>query len=194
GCDAAKTGMLGSAPIVEIVAERIAHYEIENLVVDPVMVAKSGDHLLQQEAVEALKTQLLPLAAVVTPNTEEAAILAGMPRIETPEQIKEAARRIRDLGPDAVLIKGGHLSGTECEDFWFDGEEFGVLTGERLNARNTHGTGCTLSAALAAWLASGASPTNAARDAKEFISRAIASAEPLGRGIGPVNHFWLMKE
>lgn len=190
GAQAAKTGMLASAPIVAAVADALARREKPRLVVDPVMVAKSGDRLLRDDAVRALAERLLPLADIVTPNTEEAAILAGMDCVESPEQAREAAERIVALGPRAVLVKGGHLQGAHSNDLWFDGARFEVLEGPRHAQRHTHGTGCTLSAAIAAHLARGAEPLDAARAGKAFVAGAIAAAWPLGKGIGPVNHLW----
>ena len=190
GADAVKTGMLGSAEVVEVVADAVSRHDVRQLVVDPVMVAKSGDRLLAAEAVRAVATRLLPLAAIVTPNTEEAAILAGMDRVETPEQARDAARRLVDLGARAALVKGGHMGGETSDDLFFDGETFEVLEAPRRDQRHTHGTGCTLSAAIAAHLAMGGDAPEAVRRAKAFITGAIAAAQPLGGGIGPVNHLW----
>jgi hydroxymethylpyrimidine/phosphomethylpyrimidine kinase len=190
GADAVKTGMLMNAEIVKVVAANLERRGMLNLVVDPVMVAKSGDRLLLPEAVEALRDRLLPLATIVTPNTEEAALLAGMETIDDYDSALEAAEIIRQCGPAAVLIKGGHLSGPTCNDIFCDGDEPLILEAERRDQRHTHGTGCTLSAALAAFLARGCSPRDAAREAKEYLTGAIAAARPLGGGIGPVNHTW----
>lgn len=194
GADAAKTGMLLSAPVVEVVADRLARHGVRRLVVDPVMVAKDGHRLLRDDAVEALRRRLLPLAEVLTPNTEEAAVLAGMESVADPAAMREAAWRLVALGARAVLVKGGHLGGATSDDLWYDGRDFVVLPGERLAQRHTHGTGCTLSAALAAGLAKGLAPLEAARAAKAFVAGAIAAAWPLGHGIGPVNHLWQTSE
>jgi hydroxymethylpyrimidine/phosphomethylpyrimidine kinase len=190
GVDAAKTGMLSSADIIATVAERIRHWRLERLVVDPVMVAKSGDRLLREDAVEALVSKLLPLAMVLTPNLPEAEVLVGHP-LETDEEIREAARRIVDLGPRSVVMKGGHRPGAAV-DLLFDGRDFTKLESERFDTRNTHGTGCTLSAAIAAGLARGASISDAVADAKRYVSEAIRRSQPLGAGHGPVAHDWLL--
>lgn len=185
GVDAAKTGMLSSAPIIEAVADRIRAHRIEKLVVDPVMVAKSGAPLLRPEAQEALRTNLLPLALVVTPNLPEAQALTGQ-EIQDPKGMREAARRIRDLGPRFVLIKGGHLKG-DAVDILYDGETFTDLPAPRIPTQHTHGTGCVLSAAIAAYLARGLAPREAVREGKSFVTQAIEAGLPLGRGVGPCN-------
>ena len=189
GADAVKTGMLFSTAIIEVVADRLRAYGVSRLVVDPVMVAKSGDRLLRDDAVTALRMLLLPLAEVVTPNTDEASVLAG---IEVTDQVsaREAARRIHALGPRHVIVKGGHLDGPTSDDLMFDGERFEVLSGPRIATRHTHGSGCTFSAAIAAELAAGCSPLEAARSARGFVQGAIEHAEPLGAGHGPLNHLW----
>ena len=189
GADAAKTGMLSSVAIIEVVADRLRHHAVRNLVVDPVMVAKSGDRLLREDAVSVLRSVLLPLAAVVTPNAPEASVLSGVEVVDAPSA-REAARRIADLGPRMVIVKGGHLEGDRSEDLVWDGERFDVLSGRRIATRHTHGTGCTFSAAIAASLARGAAPLEAARDARAYLQGAIEHAEPLGAGHGPVNHLW----
>ncbi|MBN1868735.1 bifunctional hydroxymethylpyrimidine kinase/phosphomethylpyrimidine kinase [Candidatus Sumerlaeota bacterium] len=218
GAQAAKTGMLASSAIVEVVARGIEKYGVPHLVVDPVMVAKSGDRLLREDAVRALRERLIPLASVVTPNTEEAAILTDVDRIDDIDAMKSAAERLVAMGARAALVKGGHLpeSGARddagvspvsgqsetseephgrdaratCRDVWFDGSRFEILESPRYPNRHTHGTGCTLSAAMAAFLARGETPLDAARAAKRFISGAIRAAQPLGHGTGPVNHLW----
>ncbi len=187
GTDSAKTGMLATPEIVEAVADRIRHYGVSPLVVDPVMVAKSGDSLLAGDAIEALKTILLPLAFVATPNLPEAAVLCGFP-VSDPESMKEAAAKIRDLGPKYVLIKGGHLKGPAL-DILYDGKTFETYEAPRLNKRNTHGTGCTFSAALAAYLAMGSDIRKAVSEAKTFITRAIDSGVDVGRGCGPTDPY-----
>jgi len=189
GADAAKTGMLSSAAIIEAVADRLRAHSLAALVVDPVMVAKSGDTLLRPDALDALRTWILPLAAVVTPNAPEAAVLAG---IEVTDGVtaREAARRIHDLGPAVVIVKGGHFQGERSDDLVFDGRTFEVLSGRRVPTPHTHGTGCTFSAAIAASLARGLDPLAAAREARAYLQGAIEHAEPLGAGHGPVNHLW----
>ena len=189
GADAAKTGMLSSASIIEAVADRLRAHSFAPLVVDPVMVAKSGDALLRPEAVQALIELLLPLAAVVTPNAPEATVLSGV-EVRDAESAREAARRIHGLGPAMVIVKGGHLEGDRSDDLVFDGRSFEILSGRRIETPRTHGTGCTFSAAIAACLARGMEPLEAAREARAFLQGAIEHAEPLGAGHGPVNHLW----
>jgi hydroxymethylpyrimidine/phosphomethylpyrimidine kinase len=190
GADAAKTGMLFSAEIIRAVAERIRAFRLSRLVVDPVMVAKGGARLLESTAEAALKAELLPLAAVVTPNLPEAEVLAGM-SIRRAAEMKEAARRIVALGARAVVIKGGHLAGPPL-DLLYDGAAFHEFQGERCATKNTHGTGCTFSAALAVGLAQGLELPAAVRRAKDFTACAIRAAVPLGHGHGPTNHLaWL---
>jgi hydroxymethylpyrimidine/phosphomethylpyrimidine kinase len=189
GADAAKTGMLSSAAIIEAVADRLRSHSFGPLVVDPVMIAKSGDALLRPEAVRALIELLLPLAALVTPNAPEASVLSGV-EVRDAASAREAARRIHALGPAIVIVKGGHLSGNRSDDLFFDGRSFEVLSGRRIETPHTHGTGCTFSAAIAACLAGGMEPLAAVREARAFLQGAIEHAEPLGAGHGPVNHFW----
>ena len=188
GVDAVKTGMLSSSAIVETVAQELQRHGIENLVVDPVMVAKSGDPLLRQEAVDSLKTRLVPLAALVTPNIPEAETLTGL-KIETGEDMQEAARQIVALGAGAVVVKGGHLSGPAA-DLLYDGNEFTEFTSERFDTVNTHGTGCTFASAAAAGLAQGKSVKSAVAQAKSYVTEAIRNSYPLGHGHGPVHHFY----
>ncbi len=192
GVDAMKTGMLFSAPIIHAVCGRIRQYGLSNVVVDPVMVATSGDLLLQEEAVDAIKGSLLPLATIVTPNLREAEVLSGI-GIEDDDGIREAARRILGLGPRYVLLKGGHSSG-DAVDWLFDGSEFIPYSAPRLQTTNTHGTGCTLSAAIAALLATGHPVPAAVAGAKQYITAAIQHAYPLGKGHGPVNHLFALHE
>lgn len=189
GADAVKTGMLVSTAIIEAVADRLRAHRIDKLVVDPVMIAKSSDRLLRDGAVVALRALLLPLAEVVTPNAGEAGILAGMEVVDD-GSARDAARRIHALGPRHVIVKGGHLDGPTSDDLLFDGQRFEVLSGRRIATRHTHGTGCTFSAAIAAELAAGRSPLEAARAARAFVQGAIEHAEPIGAGHGPLNHLW----
>jgi len=189
GCDAVKTGMLANATIVEAVAAAVESLELPNLVVDPVMVAKSGDHLLDEEAVHALRWTLLRLARVVTPNIPEAEVLAKM-SIKTRDDMKEAARRIAMLKPAAVVIKGGHLAGPEVIDVLLEGGTFYEWIGPRIEGPNTHGTGCTFAAAIAAHLARGASLTDAVPAAKAYVEGAMRHGIPLGKGHRPLDHFW----
>ena len=187
GADAAKCGMLSTAPIIEAVAEVLRERPIANLVVDPVMVAKSGDPLLRPDARHALVERILPLALVVTPNLPEAGALAGFP-VTDRESMQEAARRIADLGPRHVLVKGGHLKGDPLDLLW-DGHVFREFRGERIDSTNTHGTGCTLSAAMAAGLALGQPLTDAIARAKAYVARAILEGFQAGRGVGQLRHF-----
>jgi hydroxymethylpyrimidine/phosphomethylpyrimidine kinase len=189
GTDAVKTGMLANAAIVEAVAAAIESLELPRVVVDPVMIAKSGDRLLEDEAVAALKAELLPHALVVTPNVPEAEVLAGM-TIADLDHARRAARRIRDLGPQAVVIKGGHLEGPEAIDLLWDGHEMTPLKAPRLPGTSTHGTGCTFASAIAANLALGATLVDAVQRAKVYLTEAIRRAPGLGHGHGPVDHLW----
>jgi hydroxymethylpyrimidine/phosphomethylpyrimidine kinase len=185
GVDAAKTGMLSSAAIIEAVAERIRHHRLVRLVVDPVMIAKGGAALLRPDAVDALRRHILPLALVVTPNLPEAEALCGA-AITTRAQMDDAARRIAALGPRYVVVKGGHLEGAAV-DAVYDGQRLEHLEAPRVATRNTHGTGCVFSAAIAAGLARHDDVPAAIRTAKAFVTAAIEGALPLGGGHGPVN-------
>ena len=189
GVDAAKTGMLSNADIVTAVSISVTRSAISKLVVDPVMVAKSGDSLLRANARLALKEKLLPLAFVVTPNVPEAETLADMD-IRSDRDLREAAERVYELGPKHVLIKGGHLEGPDATDYLFDGTRMLAFTAPRLNTKNTHGTGCTYSAAIAAYLAKGLEIEEAVRAAKRYLTKAIQHSFGLGKGHGPLNHFW----
>jgi hydroxymethylpyrimidine/phosphomethylpyrimidine kinase len=190
GVDAAKTGMLANAGIVQAVAEAVRRNGIERLVVDPVLRAKSGDPLLRPEAERALIEDLLPLAWVVTPNLSEAERLAGFP-VRTRADMERAARAIRDLGPRAVVVKGGHLEeGATADDLLYDGATLAWLKAPRIRTRHTHGTGCTFSAAIAAGLARGWDLRTAVEKAKTFVTRSLQRAPGLGHGHGPLNHMW----
>lgn len=189
GVDAAKTGMLSTAAIIEAVAGEIARFDIRLLVVDPVMIAKSGDALLQESAIESLKSRLLPLAWIVTPNIPEAEILAGV-KIKCSGCIDEAAKRIGALGPRFVLIKGGHLDTPDATDYLFDGQSMQTFAAPRIQTKNTHGTGCTYSAAIAAFLAKGAETPQAVAQAKLYLTGAIRNSLNIGKGHGPLNHAW----
>ena len=187
GAGAAKCGMLSTAPIIEAVAATLADDPVEKLVVDPVMVAKAGDVLLQPDARQALIERVLPLALVVTPNLPEAESLAGIPVASRPD-MEEAARRIHRLGPRYVLVKGGHLKGDAIDLLW-NGKAFTAFRAPRIESGNTHGTGCTLSAAIAAGLARGQAIGDAIRDAKAYVTRAISEGFAAGRGVGQLRHF-----
>ncbi|XJZ28843.1 bifunctional hydroxymethylpyrimidine kinase/phosphomethylpyrimidine kinase [Bacillota bacterium Lsc_1132] len=189
GTDALKTGMLFNAEIIEAVTGKIKEYNWKKVVVDPVMIAKGGASLLQKEAVEALKKFLLPVSMIITPNIPEAEELTGM-SIETLKDKKEAAKKLLDLGVQNVVIKGGHDEHTdEAIDVLYDGHEYHFFTTERIPTKNTHGTGCTFSAALTAELAKGSSVIEAATTAKNFIQAAIKHDLKIGRGHGPTNHW-----
>jgi hydroxymethylpyrimidine/phosphomethylpyrimidine kinase len=189
GVDAAKTGMLASAAIVDAVAEAAAEANLPNVVVDPVFVSKHGHPLLADDAVEALRRSILPLATLVTPNLAEAAGLARI-EVETRDDMRRAAAAILALGAGAVLVKGGHLEGDRATDLFADGEREEWLEADRIETPHTHGTGCTLSAAITASLARGASLPEAVREGKAFVTEAIRHALPLGDGIGPVDQLW----
>jgi hydroxymethylpyrimidine/phosphomethylpyrimidine kinase len=189
GVDAAKTGMLASAPIVDAVAEAVDETHLPNLVVDPVFVSKHGHPLLADDAVDTLRRLILPLATLVTPNLAEAAGLAGID-VRTTEDMRRAADAILGLGPRAVLVKGGHFEGKRATDLFADGAIEEWIDAERIDTPHTHGTGCTLSSAITAHLARGASLPEAVRAGKAFVSEAIRHALPFGEGIGPVDHLW----
>ena len=184
---ALKTGMLATAELVATVADSIRAHGLKPLVVDPVMVATSGDTLLEPAAIEVLVEELLPLAEVATPNVPEAELLAGF-EIENVHDLVDAGRRILDLGPSAVLLKGGHLSG-DLVDVLVTADSEARWSRERIETPHTHGTGCTLSAAIAAGLAIGLELSSAVERGIGFVGNAIASAPGLGSGHGPVNHF-----
>jgi hydroxymethylpyrimidine/phosphomethylpyrimidine kinase len=189
GVHAAKTGMLANAAIVEAVAAAVQELEIPWLVVDPVMVAKSGDRLLDEEAVGTMKSELLRRAFVVTPNIPEAETLAGM-RIVSDADRQEAARRIARLGATAVIVKGGHLPTADIVDLLYDGHRFHEFRAPRIAGRHTHGTGCTFAAALASRLALGTSLAEAVPLAQEYVAGAMRHGLEIGRGHGPLHHFW----
>lgn len=190
GTDAVKTGMLFDADIIGVVAERIRRHRWRNVVVDPVMIAKGGARLLQDAAIEALKRELLPLALVVTPNIPEAEALTGL-SIRSMEDRKRAAVRLAELGARHVVVKGGHDEASdEATDLLYDGRTFTLLSAPRVVTRNTHGTGCTFAAAIAAELAKGRSVEEAVRTAKAFVRCAIEDGLDIGhRGHGPTNHW-----
>jgi hydroxymethylpyrimidine kinase/phosphomethylpyrimidine kinase len=192
GVDAVKIGMLATPELIGVVAETLTRYNVSNVVVDPVMVAKSGDKLLQDNAIEALRTQLLPIATVITPNLPEASVLLGR-KIHLEQEMLQAAKDLHALGTKNVLLKGGHLGGNKSSDLllteqgkslWFEAE--------RTETKNTHGTGCTYSSAIATFLGKGYTLENAIASAKQYISDAIrfGACYELGHGHGPVHHFF----
>jgi hydroxymethylpyrimidine/phosphomethylpyrimidine kinase len=189
GADAAKTGMLATAEIVSAVAERLRRAGLTRLVVDPVMIATSGDRLLTDEAVDNYRRQLIPLGLVVTPNHDEAEILVGR-ELRTDAAVRDGARAIVDLGARWVVMKGGHRPGGEVVDVLSDGKEFLEFRHPRIETTSTHGTGCTLAAATAARLAHGDSVADAVRAATDYVHGAIANAPEIGHGHGPLQHFW----
>jgi hydroxymethylpyrimidine/phosphomethylpyrimidine kinase len=185
---AAKTGMLSSVEIIEVVAAAVERHGIANLVVDPVMVAKGGAKLLRDDAVDALRTRLLPLAAVLTPNLPEAEVLLGRP-IATREERERAACELVALGCRAAVVKGGHAE-TDADDVVYEGGRLTWLPGERIATANTHGSGCVFSAAIAAGLARGLPVGDALAAAKTFVTGAIRNSLEIGHGHGPVNPMW----
>ncbi|MEM9628360.1 MAG: bifunctional hydroxymethylpyrimidine kinase/phosphomethylpyrimidine kinase [Pseudomonadota bacterium] len=189
--DAVKIGMLSRPEVIEVVADRLSRYEARTIVLDPVMVAKSGDNLLHPDAISALITHLIPLAMVITPNLPEAGVLLDRSPPADVDAMRTATADLRALGPKAVLLKGGHLADGDAVDIFDDGKTQAALRGARIPTKNTHGTGCTLSAAIAALLGRGMELAPAARLAKTRIAEMIAAADQLdvGQGHGPVHHF-----
>ena len=190
GADAVKTGMLSSTAIIEAVADKLAARASGPLVVDPVMVAKSGDRLLREDAIDALRTRLLPMATVVTPNIPEAEALTGR-EIGSADGAKAAARDIVGMGAKAVVVKGGHLDGPPT-DLLYDGVRFQEYAGARIETTSTHGTGCTFASAIAAGLAKGLSLEEAVGQAKAFVTEAMRRAFDVGQGHGPLHHFFAL--
>jgi hydroxymethylpyrimidine/phosphomethylpyrimidine kinase len=192
GFQAVKTGMLLNSEIIEAVATALARLQVKALVVDPVMVSRTGAQLIDDAAIATLTQTLLPQALIVTPNRYEAQILANL-EIETLDTMKAAARKIYDLGPKAVLVKGGGMTGNlKGVDVWFDGDVLQVLEAESVNTPHTHGTGCTLSAAIAANLALGKQPFDAVQSAKAYVTEALKHSLAIGQGQGPVGHWFAL--
>jgi hydroxymethylpyrimidine/phosphomethylpyrimidine kinase len=187
--DAVKTGMLGSAAIVEAVASALGHWTLPKIVVDPVMVAKSGDRLIDEDAAAALRERLLPLASVLTPNRLEAEVLLDA-EVRTRDDAPLAARALVALGAHAVVIKGGHFEEPDVVDLFYDGKAFHEFRHPRQNTRHTHGTGCTFAAAIAACLARGAELPAAVQEASDYVAGAIAHGLAIGQGHGSLDHFW----
>jgi hydroxymethylpyrimidine/phosphomethylpyrimidine kinase len=190
---AVKTGMLSSAEIVGSVAKMLRPQKVANLVVDPVMMAKSGHALLKPDAMDALKRELIPLALVITPNVQEAEHLAGLP-IKTLADARQAAKVIHKLGCKHVLIKGGHLLAERATDVLYDGRFFNIYKGEYLDTPHTHGTGCTFASAIAAQLARGKALPEAVQTAKTYVTEAIRHGLAIGHGKGPTNHFYFLPD
>lgn len=194
GVQAVKTGMLLNSTIITAVAQQVGEKQLPNLVVDPVMVSRTGSQLIADEAILALRECLIPLATVLTPNRYEAQILSAL-EIDTLERMQSAAQRIFTLGAKAVLVKGGGMQGElRGVDVWFDGDRLEVLKTETIDTTHTHGTGCTLSAALAANLALGHAPLAAVKAAKAYVTSALRYPLQLGQGQGPIGHFFPLLE
>jgi hydroxymethylpyrimidine/phosphomethylpyrimidine kinase len=190
---AIKVGMVGSIEVVSSIADKLSSLEGISLVLDPVMVATSGDPLLDADTEQALRERLIPLAALITPNLEEAArLLGGSVSAASEEEMKQQAKRIMGLGPDAVLVKGGNGEGDEAVDILWDGEKMTRLTAARIETDNIHGTGCTLSSAIVGELAKGHPLDEACANAKKYLTSALAASDDLevGQGSGPVHHFF----
>ncbi len=193
GVDAAKTGMLANTATIKALSQKIKQYNIKKLVVDPVMVSKSGAKLLESSAVTSLKNDLIPIAFIVTPNIPEAEVISGI-KIKTIEDMKESAEIIRDLGPENVLIKGGHLENNrEATDILYDGTDYFEISTRWIKTKNTHGTGCTYSAAICANLAKGIGVIDAVSNAKDYVTEAIEKSLAIGKGHGPLNHYYNIK-
>lgn len=193
GVDAAKTGMLASAQIMEAVADTVRRLGITPLVVDPVAASQHGDPLLRPDAIAALRDVILPLATLVTPNLGEIKLLTGI-EVRSRSDMNDAARALHDLGPQWALVKGGHLPGDVAVDLLYDGADFVELTSPRFDTDHTHGSGDTLAAAITSGLARGMSMPDAVRSGKAFITGAIEGSFALGSGLGPVGHFWRVKD
>lgn len=191
GVDAVKTGMLANAAIIETVASVLKKYQTPNIVVDPVMISKGGAHLLREDAVDALKCLLVPLATILTPNVPEAAVLTGL-TIDGYTDTQEITEMLHCLGTQFVLLKGGHFDSPEATDYLFDGCVQKVYAAPRIATKNTHGTGCTYAAAIAAYLAQGFAPPEAVHHAKAYLTGAIMASDALniGHGAGPLYHGW----
>lgn len=190
--DAVKIGMVASAELISVIAERLAYYKAERIVLDPVMVATSGSSLMRNDAADALLKKLVPLADIVTPNIPEAEVLSGM-NIHTEKDMETAARLIGDICGSAVLLKGGHCV-NDANDLLYSGGEYRWFRGKRIDNPNTHGTGCTLSSAIAANLAKGYTLEDSVQRAKDYISGALSAMLDLGQGSGPMDHAFLISE
>ncbi|MDR2104170.1 MAG: bifunctional hydroxymethylpyrimidine kinase/phosphomethylpyrimidine kinase [Deferribacteraceae bacterium] len=191
GADSVKIGMLFSKEIIDVVAKGLEKYEVKNLVVDPVMVAATGALLLKTDAINTMIKKLFPLARVVTPNLHEAEALSGIKILNYKDKV-EACKIISRRGAQTVILKGGHGSGAESVDLWYNGKSVYEFSAPRVDTENVHGTGCTFSAAITAYLAHGCTLDESIRKAKIYITNAILKGKDLriGRGSGPVNHFW----
>ncbi len=186
---AIKIGMLGSKDIINLVSKNLIHYNAKNVVVDPVMFAKNGFSLMPQEIRSYFKEKMMPLANILTPNIPEAEELCGFD-INNIESMKKAAIMLHKMGANSILIKGGHKSGDDSTDIFFDGKEFNILESKKIKTKNTHGTGCTLSSAIAANLAKGKNKLDSVKEAKEYVFNAILHSLNIGNGHGPTNHLY----
>ncbi len=186
--DGIKVGMLNDIDTMKAVAEKLNQYKPINVVVDPVMIAKGGHALMQKEALSSLKNEIIPFAYLLTPNIPEAEVIVGRD-INSIEDMKNAALNIHNMGSKNVLIKGGHLTGDAVDVLYKDGEFF-TFTSKRINTKNTHGTGCTLSSAITAYIAKGYTIKDAVENAKSYVTKAIEHSLPIGKGNGPLNHFY----
>jgi hydroxymethylpyrimidine/phosphomethylpyrimidine kinase len=193
GVGAAKTGMLASAAIIEAVADTVARLAITPFVVDPVAASQHGDPLLRPDALAALRDRVIPLATLITPNLGEIKLLTGV-EVRVRADMLDAAKALKELGSRWVLVKGGHLADTDATDLLYDGETVLEFSGPRLPTEHTHGSGDTLAAAITAGLARGLDVPGAVAEGKKFIAGAVAGSFPLGAGLGPVGHFWRIKE
>lgn len=189
---AVKVGMVSQIETIHAIADKLLEYKPQNIVVDPVMISKSGFDLMRPEAKDTLIKRLVPLADVVTPNIPEAQVMTGL-SIDSIDTMKEAAEKIFAMGAKNVLVKGGHLE-HDATDLFFDGSQMILLPMKRIATKNTHGTGCTLSSAIAANLAKGDTPKEAVKKAKEYITEAIEHSLEVGKGVGPTNHFYRLYE
>jgi len=187
--DAVKIGMVSKIESIKVIAEKLREYKPGIIVLDPVMISKSGYALLKPDAIKALISELLPLSTVVTPNAPEAEKISGI-KIKTIQDMKKAAEIIHGMGAENVLIKGGHIEGSHSTDILFDGENFSVYDAEYINTKNTHGTGCTLSSAITSNLALGMNISDAVDNAKKYITSAIMHSLSIGKGNGPTHHFY----
>ncbi|MFL2627609.1 MAG: bifunctional hydroxymethylpyrimidine kinase/phosphomethylpyrimidine kinase [Dehalococcoidia bacterium] len=186
-----KTGMLASIEVIKLISEKIKSSKTKNIVVDPVMIAKGGDKLIKDNAIGHLISELLPLSTVVTPNIPEAEVLSHM-SINNTQDIESAAKIIHKMGPDFVVIKGGHSNDSKSNDIIFDGQKFTTLEANRILTTNTHGTGCTYASAIAAGLAKNYSVEKSVKEAKNYVTEAIKNEPGLGNGHGPLNHFFML--
>ena len=192
GTDAAKTGMLYTEPIISNITEKFKQYGIKKIVVDPVMISKTNVRLLREDAVESMKSKLMKIADLITPNIPESEVISSM-KIRNFDDSKKAAKKIHEFTGSAVLIKGGHAGGDFSIDILYDGSEYYEYKSRRIFTKNTHGTGDTLSASIASYLASGKKLPEAIELAKRYVEGAIQNSFPMGKGYGALSHFWVIK-